>query len=271
MIELSHEEILQLSKKILSSKKYIHLDVPSETVENLICEELKNRRNLKEVEKAVREKMHQIIALYLGDPDYKAASLELANAAAEGPSEIKAFCLKMLSCHTSSRERIPVMETFYEQIFKRIGKPASILDLACAMDPFSFPWMGLSPETEYHPYDIHRPRIDLINQYFSAIKMKPLGEVRDILLNPPEIKADAAFFFKEAHRFEARCKGCNREFWKSLKVEWLVVTLPAENLTGQHQMREREFGLVEKSTENLGWKTEEFEIADEMIFCIHKS
>ena len=94
--------------------------------------------------------------------------------------------------------------------------------------------------------------------------------VRDILLDPPQTPADTAFFFKEAHRFEARKKGCNRAFWISLPVKTIVLTLPAENLTGTHQMRDRQRGLIEKNIEGLGWQLEETEIAGEMIFIIRK-
>ena len=100
--------------------------------------------------------------------------------------------------------------------------------------------------------------------------MEPLAETRDILLNPPDVEADTAFFFKEAHRFESRKKGCNRNFWISLPVKTIVVTLPAENLTGQHQMRDRQRSLIAKNIEGLGWQTEETEIAGEMIFVIRK-
>ena len=162
------------------------------------------------------------------------------------------------------------MEEFYRTIFEHIGKPRSILDVACAFNPFAFPWMGLPKSTAYHAYDLHTPRVKLINSFFKVYGIMPLAETRDILLNPPAVQADTAFFFKEAHRFESRKKGCNRNFWISLPVKTIVVTLPAENLTGQHQMRDRQRNLVEKNIEGLGWNLEETEIGGEMIFFITK-
>ena len=163
------------------------------------------------------------------------------------------------------------MTEFYQAIFERIGVPGSVLDVACAFNPFAFPWMGLPKTTAYHAYDLHRPRVHLINSFFKVYEIKPLAETKDILLNPPESIADTAFFFKEAHRFESRKKGCNRNFWISLPVKTIVVTLPAENLTGQHQMRDRQRNLIEKNIDGLGWTYEETEIAGEMIFIIDKS
>lgn len=270
MKSLSENDIEQMTERVLRSRKYASMDLPAETVKDLIRQEIAVGKAPKEVEKSMREKLHQIIAPYLGDPDYVLEEERLVQAAAAGEDAVREWCLRMLSVHTSSRERVPQMESFYRTIFERIGTPESILDVACAFNPFAFPWMGLPKTTAYHAYDLHAPRVHLINSFFKVYGMEPLAETGDILINPPEVKADTAYFFKEAHRFESRKKGCNRNFWISLPVKTIIVTLPAENLTGQHQMRDRQRSLVEKNIEGLGWKLEETEIAGEMIFIIHK-
>ncbi len=266
--QLSDSEAAAIAERILSSRKYAALEMPRETVTALIAQEAPLCKNAKETEKAVREKLHQIIAPYLGDPDYAAEETRLASLS--GETALKDWALSMLNVHASSRERIPYMEAFYRLIFEKIGVPASILDPACAFHPFAFPWMGLSKETKYASYDLHSPRVRLINSFFMSYGMEPLAEVRDILLDPPTREADAAFFFKEAHRFESRKRGCCRAFWQALKVPVIVVTLPAENLTGQHQMRDRQRSLVERNIEGLGWTLEETEMNGEMIFIIRK-
>ena len=267
---LSEEEIDQLTARVLSSRKYAGMNLPEETVRDLLTQEIAVGKNPKEAEKGMREKLHQIIAPYLGDPDYELEEKRLAEAAAQGEGELKAWCEQILTVHTSSKERLPHLTEFYDTIYAHIGTPKVILDVACAFNPFAFPWMGLPKETVYYAYDLHAPRVHLINSFFRAYGMEPHAEVRDILLNPPEVSADAAFFFKEAHRFESRKKGCNRNFWISLPVKTIVVTLPAENLTGQHQMRDRQRSLIEKNIEGLGWGLEETEVSGEMIFFINK-
>ena len=270
MKSLTENDVEQMTERVLNSRKYAYMDLPAETVRDLILQEAAAGKSPKEVEKSMREKLHQIIAPYLGDPDYPQEEERLAEAAADGEDAVREWCLRMLSVHTSSRERIPQMSEFYQAIFERIGIPKRILDVACAFNPFAFPWMGLPKETAYYAYDLHTPRVHLINRFFKVYGLEPLAETRDILLNPPDVMADAAFFFKEAHRFESRKKGCNRNFWIALPVKTIVVTLPAENLTGQHQMRDRQRSLIEKNIEGLSWGLEETEIAGEMIFVIKK-
>ncbi len=267
---LTDADIERMTEQVLRSRKYAGMNLPAETIRDLISQEIAAGRSPKDVEKSMREKLHQIIAPYLGDPDYAQAEIDLAAAAEQGEDAIKEWCLTMLNVHTSARERVPHMKEFYDAVFGLIGQPASVLDVACAFHPFAFPFMGLPKTTEYRCYDLHTPRVHLLNSFFSAYGMRPLAEVRDILLNPPDTPADTAFFFKEAHRFESRKKGCNRAFWIALPVKTIVVTLPAENLTGQHQMRERQRGLIEKNIEGLGWTYDETEVSGEMIFVIRK-
>ena len=270
MKTLTESDIDAMTERVLQSRKYAAMDLPAETVRDLIRQEAAAGRSAKDAEKSMREKLHQIIAPYLGDPDYEREEQRLAEAAERGEDAVREWALEILGVHTSSKERIPHMEAFYQTIFERIGRPKSILDVACAFNPFAFPWMGLPKTTAYHAYDLHTPRVHLINSFFKVYGMEPMAETRDILIDPPDVKADTAFFFKEAHRFESRKKGCNRNFWISLPVKTIVVTLPAENLTGQHQMRDRQRSLIAKNTEGLGWQTEETEVAGEMIFIIRK-
>jgi len=94
--------------------------------------------------------------------------------------------------------------------------------------------------------------------------------VRDILLDPPQIQADVALFFKEAHRFEQREKGCNRAFWQALHVNWLLVSLPTENLTGTHSKLEQHRSLVRDTLSGLDWTVTEALFPGELVFCIRK-
>lgn len=270
-IVIDPDVVNEIAGRILQNRKYRDLELPAETVTDLLRREIRKAKDLKTAEKTVREKLHQIIAPYLGDPDYAEVKKTLADARKNGEASLRSWCLNMLRSHTSSKERIPVLEDFYAQIFERTGTPQSIQDLACAMNPFSFPWMKLLDSTRYFAYDLHSPRIALINAFFEAWGLQQLASVRDILLAVPQEQTDVAFFFKEAHRFEARQKGCCRDFFRQIHTRWLIVTLPAENLTGQHQMRERQRRLIGEAVAGQNWDVLQFDVEKEMVFCIHKN
>ncbi len=265
------DDLQPLINAILSSRKYRDLGIPPETVRDLLLRELAQGRSPKEALKAVRQKMHNLVAPYLGDPDYAAAAADLDAAyAAGGPPALQPVCLRILAQHASTRERLPDLPHFYERIFALTGQPAAILDLACGLNPFSFPWMGLPETVRYHAYDIHAPRIQLINHYFQLQGLRPLAELRDVLVSPPEIEASVAFFFKEAHRFEQRHKGATREFFRVLRARWLVVTLPASSLTGRHDLSEGHRRLIHGAIAGQPWPVTELQVGQEMLFVIQK-
>ncbi len=267
----AHTSTEDMARSILSSRKYRNLDLPLETIEDLISHALD--RGLKP-DKAVddaREKLHNIVAPYLGDPDYAEAMRELSQVSRfESDQSLREFSLKMLNSHASTKERIPQMDDFYGGVLSITGQPSSLLDLACAMQPFAVPWMGLPSGCRYMAYDLHKPRVDLINRYFEMAGINGKSFYGDILLQPPRDHADMAFFFKEAHRFDQRQKGCNRKFWQALDVRWLVVSLPATNLTGRFDLVDRQRRLVAITLEGLDWPVTEILIGNELVFCIQK-
>ena len=166
-----------------------------------------------------------------------------------------------------SRTHPGASEALYQRLFAATGQPATVLDLACALHPLAFPWMGLPLTTAYYAYDIVQPRVDFINHFFEVLGMAPLAENRDILVNPPDIEADLGIFFKEAHRFEKRQPGCNREFWASLNVKTLAVSLPTQNLAGTHSLLDLHRQLVEANLAP-GKILEELIFDKEVIFLI---
>lgn len=183
---------------------------------------------------------------------------------------VKFICAQILAAHASTRERMPILEEFYRRLFARIGRPRSIIDVACGLNPFAFPWMKLPASTIYHAYDLHHPRVDLINHFFKLQGLQPLAVARDVLVHPPQEEADAAFLFKEAHRIEQRQRGANVPLWQALKVRYLVVSLPAESLSGKHNLMERQRALVQSVVSGQPWTVDEMIFENEMVFVIEK-
>jgi len=264
-------DIKSLIKRILDGRKYRDSGLNPDTIRDLILQEAPRYQSSKKLLKSVKRKLHNIVAPYLGEPDYEilTAKLEQINNPSPESPEIKSFCEAVLAEHASTQERLPYMEDFYNRLFQRTGIPNIVLDLACGLHPLAFPWMGLPLSVQYHAYDIIQPRIDFINFYFTIIGLEPLAENRDILVNPPGIKADLGLIFKEAHRMEKRQPGCNRRLWADLKVETLAISLPTQNLSGTHSLLNQHRDLVH---DNLPEKhvVEEISIENEIVFLIRK-
>lgn len=270
-MNIDEKTLQEMIAAVLDSKKYRHAGLNPVTIENLIRQEALHYASLKAILKSVKRKLHNIVAPYLGELDYAALTDQLAQIQKTSldSAGLRAFCLDVLSQHASTAERIPIIATFYEQLFRETGEPRTILDLACGLHPLAFPWMGLPTTVSYHAYDIIQPRVDFINQFFIKIGMAPLAENRDILVDPPTFDADLAIFFKEAHRFEKRQPGCNRAFWESLNVKTLAISLPGQNLAGTHSLLETHRNLVAANLpENR--HAREISCGNEIIFLIER-
>jgi len=258
-------------RSILASRKYAGLMLPEETLRDLLLQELPKYNSREDALKSARQKLHNIVAPYLDHTDYDVCRKELkALKDNNDPAEMEAFCIRMLRQHDSTRERLPYMHDFYCCLQDLAENPAIVLDLACGLNPFALPWMSFDPACEYHAYDIHTPRVALENEFLQISGRQRLAEVRDILVQPPEIEADAAWLFKEAHRLEKRRRGCSRDLFAALNVKKILVTLPTRSLRGERDLQTRMRHLIESATSGRPWKTEEIHFPGETLFCITK-
>ena len=195
-------------EKVKSDRKYSAIGLPDATTEDIAQQELTRHPKVEVALNNTKAILHNVVAPYLDDVDYPQAKKQVDEAFALGNEEaIRQTALKILEQHESTRERLPYLEQFYE-VIRTVCRPLSIIiDLACGLNPLALPFMGMTEFVRYYAYDIHQPRVELINQFFKGWGLEPLAEVRDVLVHPPQIQADAAFLFKEAHRMEKRHKG----------------------------------------------------------------
>jgi 16S rRNA (guanine(1405)-N(7))-methyltransferase len=254
---------------IKQSKKY--RDTSEETIRQLVVVALKNHKKPKQAIKAVRKRLHSIMAPYLGDPDYEVASTALTAAFAIGDEEqIKQVCWDTLYSHLSTRERLPIMEDYYHEIFQVTGIPRTLLDIACGLNPLAFPWMNLPLTVQYYAYDIHEPRINFINHYFRLQSLPPLARNQDVALHFPKEKADVALFLKEMPRFERNYPGTGRDFLAALPVRYLVVSFPSISTHGGRNLVNRYQEFFTKLTAGRNWLFTELMFEGELVFVAEK-
>ena len=262
----------ELVEKIAESRKYRHTGIPGKTIESVLKQELARFPKEAEALRSARAILHNIMAPYLGDPDYEAEEKKLEEiSSGNDKSALTGFCRDILTRHDSTRERTPYFMDFYRTILEVSPQPRVVLDLACGLNPFALPFMGLPNDVNYHAFDIHQPRVDLINRFFTSQGLEPLAEMRDVLLDPPKINADAAFLFKEAHRMEKRRKGCSRDLVETLNARVIFISLPNRSLDGQRNLHQRMDLLFEQISAGLGGETGSHEFPGETLFWIKKT
>ena len=266
---MNGEEMNQIVQRISNSKKYRLMKIPRKTILDLLQIELGKHPKKADAIKMVKTKLHNIAAPYLDELDYAKAAQELEQVLSnKDKKSIEDICTRFLQAHHSTDERIPYMKEFYAFIFDKTGSPCSILDLACGLNPFVIPLVEFPSSTSYFAYDIHKPRIELINSLFSYPGIDGTAETRDILVQPPLQKATAAFLFKEAHRMEKRRRGATRDLLTSLNVEHLFISLPNHSIHGKYDFRKRMHRLIIDSIRELGSILEIKDFSSETLFYV---
>lgn len=255
---------------VKESRKYGNTS--EETIRQLAAEAIRQHKRPKAAIKAVRKRLHSIMAPYLGDPDYEAMAKSLDAAFASGDkAAVNEICRATLESHLSTRERLPIMEDFYRQLFQVTGEPKRLLDIACGLNPMAFPWMGLPDTVEYFAYDIHEPRIDFLNHYFRLQGLAPLARLQDIAITTPVETADVALFLKEMPRFERNYPGSGRNLLLKLPVDYLVVSFPTVSTHGGRSLVNRYRQFFAKLVAGQEWPVEELMFEGEMVFIAEKS
>ncbi len=270
--------ITAVTTAIKNSRKYG--DTSEATIRQLAEEAARQHKKPKAAIKAVRARLHSIMAPYLGDPDYTAVSQQLTQAFANNDNErIAQLCLQSLEAHLSTRERLPIMADFYAQIFAVTGQPHSILDIACALNPLALRWMfpefskqySVSGEQlRFYAYDIHEPRIQFINHYFQLEGLEPLARVQDVAMNFPQEPADVALFLKEMPRFTRNYGDLGRPLLQALNVRWLVLSYPSISTHGGRNLTSRYRDFMHQLIDGLDWPITELLFEGELVFVIEK-
>src|SRR3989338_2347218 len=74
-----------------------------------------------------------------------------------------------LKSHKSTKERIEIYPTLYKRIFNLTGKPKSILDLGCGLNPLSYIYLG--NHLKYIASECNRKDCLLLEEWFKNNKI----------------------------------------------------------------------------------------------------
>jgi 16S rRNA (guanine(1405)-N(7))-methyltransferase len=248
------KEINDLIIKIHNSKKYKNLSI--DTITDIVVREFSNNKNKKEGIAFAKKRLHKILADYLGEPNYKVISKDLESAFLnKSDNLITEICLKILSIHSSAKERNVLLPTYYQTLFEHTGIPSSIADLACALHPFSFRWMQLPKTIRYYAYDINKEFVDFISFYFKIEEIENLIFHQDILCNPPVKHVDVAFLFKMYHCLEIRRKGAGWEVVEKVPANFVLISFPTQSLASrQVNILANYENAIVTNTQKNNWK-----------------
>jgi 16S rRNA (guanine(1405)-N(7))-methyltransferase len=261
----------QIVSAVIASKKYGTVCV--DTVRRIAEHELaRSKGNLRAATKATKRRLHQVYGAFEQGLDYDDAYRHLEAAYRAGSdAEIKTTCRRILGLHSSTRERLTIVDGFYQVIFGLTGRPGSILDLGCGLNPLAVPWMGLSPGTRYFALDIDVDRVLFLNRYLVLAGLEPLARCQDILTHAPGEEADLALLLKMSPSLERQEPGATLHLLDRLRTSFVAVSFAVKSLTGREKgmsdhYRRQFLELAGTRT----WTVEKLAFETELVFVVGK-
>lgn len=211
----------ELFEKLRASKKY--RDVCPDTIARIIGECEGRYKKAKDLDKAVREKLHGITSAFMNEQEYKRAQKLAGEFCPENLQEL-------LSCHASTRERMPLsaMDELYARIFAVTGVPKRLLDLACGMNPVYF--LSKYPGMQVTGADISGQSVHIIGLCGGSALHADLLCENSI----PSDRYDAALLFKILPLLDRQREGAAMDVMRRVNAQYLVISFPTRTLGGRN-------------------------------------
>jgi 16S rRNA (guanine(1405)-N(7))-methyltransferase len=227
-----------------------------------------------ELVKKVRAELREIYGVFIMDGYKKRHSL-LEELKKKPSLENLEIHNQILALHKSSKERLPYYPVVYKKIFEITGIPKKIIDLACGLNPISYPYIAsasLGSKPECIACDLAEKDLEFIQEYFDIMKIK--GSVKRIDLTKEKdyanMVADVAFLFKTLDSLEAVEWNISEKVFANLKSKFIVVSFATKSIGGKKTIRKEKRSWFERLVDRQGHSVKTFEIPGEIFYVISK-
>ena len=263
------DQLEQLVEAVLHSSRY--RDVSREFIQELGARELGKRSNLKEAIKTTKAKLHQVGGAYQAEKkDYARWLREIEQLVHSGSQDnLQAYLKTIMPYHASTRERIPILGQFYQQILASLPPVSSILDIACGLHPLALPWMPLAKSVRYYACDIYADMTNFLQAFLELLQIQGQAQTCDVIQSCPAYEVDLAFVLKAIPCLEQIDKTAGSRLLHNLKARHILVSFPVHSLSGRKKGMEANYEAhFFELIEGTSWSIQRFEFSSELAFLI---
>jgi len=263
--------IEEIVSAVLSKPKYSAIlpDLAMQIAER----ELAKGRKPKEAIKEVSAKLHQVGAAYFKlAPRYAQWKTELENLPGDLVDEgVRAFCLKVMQAHSSTAERLPILEDFFKEMLASLAPLESLADLACGLNPLALPWMPLARGARYGGCDIFSDLIDFDNTFLTHCGLHARLTSADVFSYTIGKPVQLALLLKSLPCLEQLEKGRGQALLESISAAFILASYPIRSLGGKSKgMRQTYAAQFEALTAGKKWKVTRFDFPSELAYLVEK-
>jgi 16S rRNA (guanine(1405)-N(7))-methyltransferase len=188
---------------------------------------------------------------------------------AKEPVFQKMACREILAAHTSTNERLPILDEFYETIFAELPRVNAVLDLACGLNPLTIPWMPLTKGASYYACDIYQDMVAFLDRCIPLFGVEGRAEACDVIAAPPNRQVDLALVLKAIPCLEQVDKDAGTRLLDAINAKHIVVSYPVASLGGRNKgMAENYEASFMGLVEGRGWEVKKLLFDTELVFIV---
>jgi 16S rRNA (guanine(1405)-N(7))-methyltransferase len=257
-------------KEVSRSSKYKSVD--KQAIRKIAEKEFSENMKIKEAIKATKSRLHQVGgAFFTSRPRYSSWLQELRKSRGPDDNRLRETCTRIMRFHSSTKERLEILDKFYADIFSEISPVNSVLDLACGLNPLSIPWIPQFERLEYYAYDIYADLVDFLNAFIELLAVKGHAEVRDVLFDPPKRRGDLALILKTIPCFDQIDKTAVQTMLQQVNADNLAISFPVTSLGGTDKMMIKNYTeRFKKIACGKDWKIKKMLFKTELVFLVSK-
>ena len=270
------DELELLVDQVRQSRKYS--SICSAVVRRIAARELAAHPARKEALKATRGRLHQAGGAFLSQqPDY-VGWLGLLSAAQGSAEPLRVACRTILANQSSTRERLPILDTFYRTVLAEIDPPHTILDVACGLGPLAIPWMALPADAVYYACDMYADLVAFLNRAFPLLGVRGQAWAGDVAGkwvlaadDAPDLSSpvDLALVLKAIPCLEQADRSAGQRLLDGLPARNVLVSFPLRSLGGaQKGMRRTYEARMDSLVKGRPWQVRRFEFPSELAFLV---
>lgn len=257
---LNEDFVLEKVSSFLEKRKDI-----KHKLEQTEYSKFKRSKEHEEIIKKIRTELREVYGVFIQE-DYK-KRFKLLEELNKNPS-LENYN-KILVLHKSSQERLPYYSVVYKKIFEITGIPKKLVDFACGLNPFSYPYLGCKPK--YAACDLAEKDLEFIQDYFRIMNIN--GCVKKVDLIKDEVSeltkgVDLVFLFKTLDSLEAVKWGNSEALLSKINAKHLVVSFSTKSLGGKKTIKKDKRAWFERLVRKLGYKTQSFEVPGELFYVL---
>lgn len=258
-------EQLRLNKKL---REFVH-ETP--------LDKLVKSKKYEQIVKYVREKARKPYAIFQ-IPSMVALRKELL-------SSVKltdyAKVVELLNSHLSTKERVVSYEMFFDLVFTKCGKPSSVLDLACGLNPVAFYYYNSEMKNiNYVCSELSDLDVQQLNYFFKNNKLSAHAMAFDLVREISELEFasvankgkqfDICFLLKALDTLEHQKLYVTYDIIKRINAKWIVASFPNQSMRGARMQRSSQIHWFEKMCPRLGLTFERIDCGAEVIYFCKK-